>query len=372
MPEAQLLKYPRKRIIRGIYRFLGKTILPLAFRIKVEGQDNFPAEGPLIVVGNHIAVMEAVFMAIFTPWQVETLGAADIPHEKITAFFANSFGHIPVNRGHMDRQALRQAINILNQKGIIGMFPEGGIWEPGAMRAQTGVSWISYRANAPVLPIGFGGTLGALSNAIKLKRPRISIHVGELIPPAHISPGKNRKTYFQNYASKVMDAVNALLPPDNPTHTSGFTNESFELKVTIYDQKGEIQACPTSLLIQHDLALAKVLHRPTILKIFRKNLQLPMKAIQNLDKEHPPRTIVESVQSILDYIDKENPFLLTYRFGPKEGEAMVAGFREMLAMAQWADLNAYRLEIEPIRRFYSIELEKEVIQKKQGRFEGWM
>jgi hypothetical protein len=97
-----------------------------------------------------------------------------------------------------------------------------------------------------------------------------------------------------------------------------------------------------------------------------------MAAIQNLDQEPPTRYIIKSLKSILEYIDKENPFFLAYRFGPKEGEAMVAGLRELLAIAQWAEVNAYRIVIEPIRKYYSNELGKEVIQKKQGRFEGWM
>ena len=42
---------------------------------------------------------------------------------------------------------------------------------------------MSQQAQAPVLPIGFGGIKGALDEMFRLKRPRLSMNVGELIPP---------------------------------------------------------------------------------------------------------------------------------------------------------------------------------------------
>jgi 1-acyl-sn-glycerol-3-phosphate acyltransferase len=97
--------------------------------------------------------METVLLICFSPWQIEMLGAADIPHEKVSQFFSNLFGFIPVNRGHMDRPALNSALNILDQNGIIGIFPEGGIWEPGFMRAQSGTAWLSFRGKLQFYPL---------------------------------------------------------------------------------------------------------------------------------------------------------------------------------------------------------------------------
>jgi 1-acyl-sn-glycerol-3-phosphate acyltransferase len=85
MPEKKKqIKYPRRRFPRMISRVLGRIILPALFRVEIQGRVNFPGRGPLLVVGNHTAAMEAVMLNVYSPWQIEMLSAADIPAEKIT------------------------------------------------------------------------------------------------------------------------------------------------------------------------------------------------------------------------------------------------------------------------------------------------
>ena len=346
--------------------------MPVVFKFEIIGRENFPQKGPLVVVGNHSAVMEAVLMAVYSPWQVEMLGAADIPHEKITQIFSDAFGYIPIHRGQIDRPALQAALSVLEQGGVIGVFPEGGIWEPGSMRAQTGVSWLSFRGEAPVLPLGFSGALGALDQALHLKRPRLRMKVGKLIQPIEIKNGVPRKTIFESYAEQVLAGVRELLLPDDPSLGIKIKDEDFELKIELRDRNGKLREIPAELTIQHQKALAEFLHRPAILKIFKVNLNLPMDALQNLDAEQNPRPISEAVQAVLDYLNQENPYLLSYRFGPKNADAMKKGLEELLALAQWAAQQKLQLIITPLWKFYSVQEQKEIIQIKQGAFEHWM
>jgi 1-acyl-sn-glycerol-3-phosphate acyltransferase len=366
------ISYPRKRVARGITRALGRLVLPIAFRTHVAGRENFPQCGPLLVVGNHVAVMEAVMMAVYTPWQVEMLGAADIPHEKVTQIAIKIFGFIPVNRGHVDRPALKQALDVLKQGGVVGIFPEGGIWEPGTMRAQAGVAWLSYRARTPVLPTYFGSTPGALGAALRLKRPPLTMRVGQLVPAARLPRGEARKAYLEAYAAQVMDAVNALCPADDQEHQPEIIDERFELQVAVHEPGGKPASYPAGLDIRHSIALAKFLHRPAILKIFRKNLRLPMGALQDLENVHDAGQIAGAIQSVLDYLEHENPYLLTYRFGPKGAEAMQLGLEELLALARWAAESGLSLTDTPVRRYYAPDQDEEVVQTRQGSFERWM
>jgi len=366
------IAYPRRVVARGAARLLGRVVLPMAFRLRVTGRKNFPKRGPLLVVGNHDAVMEAVLMAVYTPWQVETLGAADVPHETVTALAIRFFGCIPVHRGSFDRSALRQALVVLKQGGVIALFPEGGIWEAGAKRAQTGVAWLSYRSSTPVLPIGFGGTVGALGAALRLKRPKLTMRVGESIPAASPPAGKARKVYLEEYATRVMDAVKALVPAEDRARQVRVTDERFELQVVLEGPDGDSREIPSELTMRHATALAKLLHRPGVLKIFTSNLRLPTRVLQNLADEHDAVAIAKATRSILDYLETENPYLLTYRFGPQEGAAMEAGLEELLALARWAAESGLSLTIRPIRRYALLGQGREVVQTEQGAFERWM
>ena len=364
--------YPRNRFRRSLARVLGRIILPLAFRIKVIGKENFPSEGPLIIVGNHTAIMEVVLMAIYPPWLVEFVGSVDIPHEPLFDLAIRYYQFIPVKRGHIERDSLHRAAGILKQKGIIGIFPEGGIWNPGTMRAQTGVAWLSYHTKTPVLPIAFGDASGALANAFRLKRPKLSMYVGEPLPPATVPRGKARKAALEAYAAQVMERVYDILPENEQTQQLKILDEAFALEVKAHHNGDEEYPVPEQFLIQNDLALAKFLHRPVILRIFSRNLRLPTKALQNLDTIHDPKQVMEATNIVLNYLENDNPYLLTYRFGPKEGEAMQAGLNELRTLAAWAIESDLSLKITPIRRYHVEGNEKEFVQMSQQNYDEWM
>lgn len=365
-------KYPRHRFIRGFLRLIARLILPIFFRIEKKGGENLPKKGPIILVGNHNAAMEAVLMSAYAPWQVEFLGAGDIPQEKIIEFFETIYKYIPIRRGHIDRQALQQALDVLDSGGFLGIFPEGGIWNPGQMQAQTGVAWLSYRSKAPVLPIGFGGTIGALDAAMKFKRPKLTIHMGQLIPAAELSQGQGRKTYFEEYANNVMAQVRDLLPEDDPALDVKIKDERFELEISAQNSAGVDITILPNLRISHPGALAKFMHRPMILKIFRVNLQLSIEALERLYEKPSPGEIISALEQILESINTRYTYLLTYRFGPKESAAMQGSLGELQALASWAEENKYSLKITPIRKFYSTEEGIEVVQTKQIIAESWM
>ncbi|MBN2500261.1 MAG: 1-acyl-sn-glycerol-3-phosphate acyltransferase [Anaerolineales bacterium] len=369
--NTSAIRYPRKRFVRGLLRGFGRLALPLLFEIEIQGNANFPKQGPLIVVGNHTAIMEVAMMAVYTPWQVEFIGSVDIPHEASTAFFAYAFGFIPIMRGHMDRKGLNVALDVLKQGGVIGIFPEGGIWEPGNMRPQTGVSWLSYMSGVPVLPLGFTSARGALGKAFKLQRPNLRMDVGELIAPAKAPEGVARKAYFVSYAEQVMGAVNALLPPEVRDRPSEVVDERFELEVVVADPKGNGVEIPSDLWVTKAEALTKLLHRPGILKIFVKNLKMPVVPLQNLHTQPAPAELVPGLEQIMHYLERENPYFLAYRFGPKQAEEMQVGLQEFLRLVQWAAGKEYTLLVKPIRRFYSPIEEKEIMQVEQGEYVNW-
>ena len=120
----QNLTYPRRRVQRALLRWTGRAFLPLLTRTDVTGLENFPTQGPLLIVGNHIATMEVVLMVVYAPWQMELLGPGDIPPPPMMDAIARMHGYIPINRGNMDRSALNQALGILKQAGCWACSPK--------------------------------------------------------------------------------------------------------------------------------------------------------------------------------------------------------------------------------------------------------
>lgn len=365
--------YPRKRIERTMARTLGRIIMPLAFKVNIVGKENFPAQGPLIVVGNHTAVMEVALMAFYTPWALEFVGSADVPHEPIFDFATRFYGYIPIRRGRIERASLNQAADVLKQKGTIGIFPEGGVWNPGTMRAQTGVAWLSYHTQTPVLPIAFSNATGALAQAAKLKRPRLAMYVGKPMPAATYNrKDGSRKTVFEAYATRVMDAVHDMIPVDERVHPVEIEYEEFETKIIVCDQNDTPVDIPADLQITHTSPLAKFLQRPVILRIFSRHFKLPTQALQNLDAEHHPAHIADAVTHVLNFLEHENPYLLVYRFGPKEGDYMKEGLQQLHTLAQWTNRHGYKLKVTPIRRYKLKNKPTETVQTTQHNVDQWI
>jgi 1-acyl-sn-glycerol-3-phosphate acyltransferase len=366
------LPYPRKRIARFFIRLIFRFLLRVLFRIEISGKENSPRKGPLLVVGNHTGAMEVILLNGYFPLQIEMMSAADTPVEKITEIISNLYGSIPLRRGSYDRAALNKALDVLKQDGVIGLFTEGGIWEEGKQKALPGISWLSYRSSAPLIPIGFNNTTGALNAALKFKRPLLSMKIGRVLPAAKLPQGMPKKNYFQEHASKIMEAVYALVPAEDISSKTEIIDEWFEIELNLKDKTGKTLELPIELQFQQASPLAKFLHRPAILDIFETNLELPVNSLQNLKEEPPVSELIQALQLVLHYLEEENPYLLTYRFGIKGGLAMQQGLGELLRILEWCFRNDHKITITPVRHYYSPKEEREIVERDQDIYLPWM
>jgi 1-acyl-sn-glycerol-3-phosphate acyltransferase len=307
--------------------------------------------------------MEVVLMTVYTPRMIEFMGASDLPFKGVVAMFVYPYGFIPVNRGNVSRDSMKAAISVLRQGGVIGIFPEGGLWEPNIRRAQSGVAWLSHHGNAPILPIGFGNMLGAINEALAFKRPILKMNIGELIPPTQISPDKPRKFQYQEISEKIVDAIYDLVPKDEETLNTFVFDESFDLRVEVM-KDGKPISIPKELTLEYGESLSKIIHRTVLINSFRDELHLPIQPLKELH-EHPPiDEIITAASSILDYLNYDNPYYFTYRYGQKEGKAMSDSLQELLELALWVRDSKYEIHIVPLRKYRRFENSEIIIEDR--------
>lgn len=360
------IRYPRRVIVRAVLRFLGRILMRLLTRVTVSGTENFPRSGPVILVGNHVAMLEAVMMVLYAPYQVELIGTGEIPLDPRYSWVVKWFGYIPIQRGAMDREALTAALDVLKQGGAVGIFPEGGIWESAAKKGKSGVSWLSYQSGAPVVPIGFGGIDGALKAALNFKRPAVTMAVGQVIALINgETDGKSRKMALEEAATHIMQQVDALIPEADKKRWRRVYAEQFELRLTVQRADGGTVELPSELMVKRPEMLAKFFHRPLMLDVFVRNLKLPVQVLQALDTEHDPLKLADAADTILSYL-KTNPHFLTYRFGYDEGGGMEDGLRQLRDIGYWAGQEGLQMMITPIRRFRQRGQEGEFVEDKPG------
>lgn len=358
------VKYPRRVLIRKGMTTLGKVLLTLLANVEIHGKERLPKRGPMILAGNHAAVLEAVMMAVYSSGMVEFLGNGDIPFDPNYAFIVKAYDLIPVNRGNLDRQSLKTALSILEQGGILGIFPEGGIWDAGQMGAQIGAAWLSYRAQVPVIPIGFGGIQDGLQQVLKFKRPKLVMNVGEVIPPVSLSGDDiSMKASLEKSADLILEKIKALVPEEDLRALHRKADESYRLKVSVFPSVlAPALSLPEHLQVEHGAAYARFLYNPTMIDVLVRNLHLPLRPLAFVENQSDLGPQITAWDAILDYL-KINPGFFTYRFGMEEGLAAQTAIKELRQLAVWVQENGYALTLKPLHAYRNLNTGAEVIER---------
>ena len=110
------------KIVRPLVIFFIKVF----FHPKVKGIENIPSTGRILLAGNHTKWLDPVMLVGVQKRQIHFLAKEELFHG-ITKFIAKGMGCIPVNRKIHDHDALKGAIDYLNNDLCIGIFPEGTI-----------------------------------------------------------------------------------------------------------------------------------------------------------------------------------------------------------------------------------------------------
>lgn len=347
--EKFSIKYPRKIFVRHFARLLLRFLLRILTRLEIQGKENIPEKGPVILAGNHVSVLEAALMIAFSPRLVEMLGTGDIPLDPNYGWIANIYGFITINRGNLDREAMQKCFDVLGQKGVIGIFPEGGIWNPANMEPQTGISLLSYKANALVVPIGFGGMEGALNEAFKLKHPRVVMNIGKPLPPVVINEGESKKDGLKKAAHEILEAIDALLPVDENKSRIKRLNETFDLDIRIQNQSEPVDI-PPELRVIHASALARLFYTPVLLDTLKRNLNLPISPLKDQSPIKDKTAFKTTLFSILNYLEI-NPGFFTYRYGIEEGLAVKDALNELSNLVSWVQDTRFDIYLNPVQKY---------------------
>lgn len=116
-----------KYILYRVIRTLLYPIFLLVYRPEFEGRDNIPKSGSVILAGNHTNNLDAAIMLAGCKRIVHMLAKKELFKSKISNRFFRSMGCIPVDRKIHDENAKSEAIDVLKNNGVIGLFPEGTI-----------------------------------------------------------------------------------------------------------------------------------------------------------------------------------------------------------------------------------------------------
>ena len=153
-PYAQCMTY---RLLKAV---LG-PLLRLLFKVRVEGLDNVPASGPVILASNHVSFSDSIFLPMVLKRRVTFVAKAEYFEQRKTAWFFRATGQIPVKRGGgpASARALEAAKEVLDAGDVFAIYPEGTRSPDGRLyKGRTGVARLALDANCPGLAVAMIGT----------------------------------------------------------------------------------------------------------------------------------------------------------------------------------------------------------------------
>lgn len=198
-----------QRIINAMLRPLVALFLPY----DVEGQKNLPAEGPVIVMMNHINFVDVIMPAMFLPRDVVMLSKIENFRTPVFGLFVRAYGSLAVRRGELDLQAMRLSLQALKKGQVLVIAPEGTRSGHGRLQGgHDGLAFVAAQAGVPVVPFVMYGHESFWHRLTRLRRTRLHIRVGE--PFRFVTGGRPRRDELHGMTDEAMYRLAALLPPE--------------------------------------------------------------------------------------------------------------------------------------------------------------
>ena len=186
-------------------------LILLAIKRDIQGLQNIPRKGALILAGNHLNVGDPSVLTGVTPRRIAWLTKQELFDIPVFGILYHLFGCIPVRRFKADLRALRRSQEALQHGLVLGMFPEGTrSGESGLGRGEPGAALIAMRTNTPILPVAIWGTEGIKLPRDFFRRTEVHIRYGE---PFYLPrPERLTKKVVEDGAAIIMRRIAELLP----------------------------------------------------------------------------------------------------------------------------------------------------------------
>jgi len=197
----------------GVVSWVLRTFFGMLCRLDTAALKNVPAQGPLILVANHVNFLEVpVVRASLHPRDITMLTKVQTFNNPLFNFLFHTWGGIPIERGTVDRAALQACIDALAEGKILAVAPEGTRSGDGKLlQGKPGTILVAVRSGAPLLPITCWGAEHFWDNLKHFRRTPFHARVGRpFIVDTH-GEGLS-KDVRQRIADEIMFKLAELLP----------------------------------------------------------------------------------------------------------------------------------------------------------------
>jgi len=177
------------------------------FSLKVEGRKNLPEGAPFIVVANHTSYLDPMVIQVAVPPRISWIAKKEVCEKWYLKPVHYVCGSIPANG------SVKCALEALDQKRILGIFPEGVRSYDGKLKeAGRGIAVLALKSGAPIVPVGIKGAFEAYPPGRIFFRPHpVSVKIGSAFFFDKVTDDPIDEGIINNARSFVMKKIGELL-----------------------------------------------------------------------------------------------------------------------------------------------------------------
>ncbi|MDR1353918.1 MAG: 1-acyl-sn-glycerol-3-phosphate acyltransferase [Oscillospiraceae bacterium] len=192
-------------------RNIATWLLPMICKVEYLGFERQPhPEEGYIICSNHVSNLDVILIARKIQREIHFLGKIELFKNRLLGLALKKLNVIPVNRGKGNATPLGAAIKVVNNGGVVGIFPEGTRSKDGKLgHPKSGALVVASASKANILPIGI------TIKARRLRRPLAFVKCGALIHFEDLMITEGAREELKQGANYVMNKISELL-----THTS--------------------------------------------------------------------------------------------------------------------------------------------------------
>ncbi|MER8182173.1 lysophospholipid acyltransferase family protein [Kitasatospora sp. NPDC094015] len=212
-------------MINLITKLVLKPLARTVYRPVIEGLENVPRKGGVILASNHLSFIDSVVIPLTAPRQVYFLAKAEyftgtgLKGAIVRSFFTSVINAVPVERGTYRSAAasLEQALEIVQSGKAFGIYPEGTRSLDGRLyRGKTGVAWLALTAGVPVVPVALEGPQDILPVGRRIPRVRqVTVRFGKPLDFSELHGQARSAKARRQVTDEVMAAIQELSGQEN-------------------------------------------------------------------------------------------------------------------------------------------------------------
>jgi 1-acyl-sn-glycerol-3-phosphate acyltransferase len=203
-------------MLYAVLKPIAVALMRLLFRLEVVNPGLVPATGPVLLVSNHISVLDPPLIGGAAPRPLVFMAKEELFRIPLFGRLIRALNARPVRRDGSDMRALKAALAVLEEGQAILVFPEGTRGaEGGPLRdGKPGVGMLAVLSGAPVVPVYVSGSGAALPRGRAVPRPhKVRVTFGP--PLVFKAEGKRasddgRKEAYREAAQEMMRAIAQL------------------------------------------------------------------------------------------------------------------------------------------------------------------